>query len=205
MAQTYDGAAVMSGDVGDVQAHLKKKHPEAIYVHCYAHELNLVLCHTCKAVSEATACFNMLESLYSFFSVSLVNHHKFVDTQKKLGLQPKELVQLSTTRWACQLRSVTAVTDNLPAIIECLSTIKTPTAVGLRAKLSKFSSVYLMMVFHTLLSVTAGLHRYLQKETIDIAQAVTYKNAVTDTMKQKRSDTTAADLYSRTKAMCEAN
>ena len=61
------------------------------------------------------------------------------------------------------------------------------------------------MVFHTLLSVTAGLHRYLQKETIDIAQAVTYKNAVTDTMKQKRSDTTAADLYSRTKAMCEAN
>ncbi|ROL48829.1 Zinc finger MYM-type protein 1 [Anabarilius grahami] len=50
-----------------------------------------------------------------------------------------------------------------------------------------------------------GLHRYLQKETIDIAQAVTYKNAVTDTMKQKRSDTTAADLYSRTIAMCEAN
>ena len=34
---------------------------------------------------------------------------------------------------------------------------------------------------------------------------MTYKNAVTDTMKQKRSDTTAADLYSRTKAMCEAN
>jgi hypothetical protein len=89
VAQTYDGAAVMSGDVGDVQAHLKKKHPEAIYVHCYAHELNLVLCHTCKAVSEATEFFNMLESLYSFFSVSLVNHHKFVDTQKKLGLQPK--------------------------------------------------------------------------------------------------------------------
>ena len=108
-------------------------------------------------------------------------------------------MQLSTTGWACQLHSVTAVIDNLPAIIECLSTIKTPTAVG------QFSSVYLLMVFHTLLSVTAGLHRYLQKETIDIAQAVTYKNAVTDTMKQKRSDTTAADLYSRTKAMCEAN
>lgn len=124
-------------------------------MHCYAHELNLVLCHTCKAVSEATELFNMLESLHSFFSVSLVNHHKFMDTQNKL----RELVQLSTTRWACQLRSVTAVIDNFPAIIECLSTIKTPTAVGLRAKLSKFSSVYLLMVF-TLLSVTAGLHRY---------------------------------------------
>lgn len=55
MAQTYDGAAVMSGAVGGVQAHFQKKHPEAIYVHCYAHELNLVLCYTCKAVSEAMA------------------------------------------------------------------------------------------------------------------------------------------------------
>ena len=27
VAQTYDGAAVMSGDVGGVQAHLKKKAP----------------------------------------------------------------------------------------------------------------------------------------------------------------------------------
>ena len=102
-------------------------------------------------------------------------------------------MQLSTTRWACQLHSVTAVIDYFPAIIECLSTINTPAAAGLRAKLSKLSSVCLLMVFQTLLSVTAGLHRYLQKENIDIARAVTYRNAVTDTMKQKRSDTTAAE------------
>lgn len=79
-AQTYDGAAVMSEDVGSVQAHFF--YPEAFSVHCYARELNLVLCHTCKAVSEATEFFNIQESLHSFFSVSLVNHHKFVDTQR---------------------------------------------------------------------------------------------------------------------------
>ncbi|KAL7406954.1 hypothetical protein ABVT39_000691 [Epinephelus coioides] len=45
----------------------------------------------------------------------------------------------------------------------------------------------------------------LQKETIDIAQAQTYKDAVIDTLKQKRSDATAADLHARTKAICEAN
>ena len=57
VAQTYDGAAVMSGAVGGVQAHFRKKHPEAMYVHCYAHELNLVLCHTYRAVSEAKEFF----------------------------------------------------------------------------------------------------------------------------------------------------
>ncbi|XP_076849685.1 zinc finger MYM-type protein 1 [Brachyhypopomus gauderio] len=178
VAQTYDGAAVMSGAVGDVQAHFRKKHPEAVYVHCYAHELNLVLCHTCRAISEAREFFEILESVYSFFSSSLVNHHKFVETQTRLGLQQTELVQLSSTRWACQLRSVNCVLDNFPAIIECLLGINTPLAVGLRVKLCKFSSVFALL--------------YLQKENIDLARAMEYKNAVTDSLKEKRSDSTAA-------------
>ncbi|KAM8976908.1 vomeronasal type-2 receptor 26-like [Pelodytes ibericus] len=43
IAQTYDGAAVMSGVSGGVQAIFQKYHPEVIYGHCYAHELNLNL------------------------------------------------------------------------------------------------------------------------------------------------------------------
>ncbi len=146
----------------------------------------------------------MLESLH-FFSCSLVNHHKFAETQKQLGLHPAELVQLSNTRWACQLRSVKAVMDNLLAIIECLSSISTSIAVGLKAKLCKFSSVYLLIVFHDLLSVTAGFHKYLQKETIDLAQAVAHKYAVCDSLKEKCSDASAADFHERTLAICSAN
>lgn len=44
---------------------------------------------------------------------------------------------------------------------------------------------------------------YLQKETIDLAQAVEYKNAVIDSFEEKRSDVTAADLH--TMAFSEAN
>nr|XP_054591675.1 zinc finger MYM-type protein 1-like [Nothobranchius furzeri] len=102
VAQAYDGAAVMRGPVGAVQALFRQRHPEAVYVHCYAHELNLVLCHTCKAVSDASDFFNTLERLYSFFSVSLINHKAFTDMQKVLGSKESQLVQLSKTRWACQ-------------------------------------------------------------------------------------------------------
>ncbi|KAJ4925869.1 hypothetical protein JOQ06_008055 [Pogonophryne albipinna] len=65
VAQTYDGAAVMSGAVGGVQARFRERHPEAVYVHCYAHELNLVLCHTCKAIPEAVVFFDLLETLHN--------------------------------------------------------------------------------------------------------------------------------------------
>lgn len=48
------------------------------------------------------------------FSNSLVNHNNFVEVQNQLGLKPSELVQLSTTRWADQVRSARAVLNNLP-------------------------------------------------------------------------------------------
>lgn len=85
----------MSDAVRGVQAQFRVKHPEAVYVHCYAHELNLVLCHTCRAVPEAIDFLNTLESVYCFFSVFLVKHQSFSDTQKALGLEKSELVQLS--------------------------------------------------------------------------------------------------------------
>lgn len=92
------------------------------------------------------------------------------NTQKKLGLEQRECVQLSNTHWACQLCSVTAVFENFTNIIECLSITNTPMAVGQKAKLSKFSFVYLLVVFQDLPSVTAGLQRYLQKETLDLTK-----------------------------------
>jgi len=50
VAQSYDGASVMSGCLGCVQAKIKEKHPYGIYIHCMAHRLNLVVVVMCKGV-----------------------------------------------------------------------------------------------------------------------------------------------------------
>lgn len=205
VAQTYDGASVMSGTVGGVQCKFRENHPMAIYVHCYAHQLNLVLCCTCQAIPEAKNLFDLLQSVYSFFSVSLVNHQKFKETQKLLGLQPTELVQLSKTRWSCQLKSINAMIEHFPAVLQCLSSINNPTAVGLHVKLARFSTVYLLMMFKTLLLVTENLHKFLQSETVDMAKAEEYKCAVCDTLKDMRTEEKAAEIYDAAKAFCEAN
>ncbi|KAL4008783.1 hypothetical protein ACER0C_002635 [Sarotherodon galilaeus] len=173
VAQTYDGAAVMSGSIGGVQAHFRRLHPEAIYMHLYTHQLNLVLCNTCKAVPEAVELFSLLEC------------HRFIKTQAKLGLTKTELVHLSNTHWPCQLQSISAVLETLPAILECLSAIGSPIAVGPRAKLS---AVYALLMFQLILSVTEGLHKFLQKDTLDLAEAFICKQPVCDTLKGKHSD-----------------
>lgn len=85
-----------------------------------------------------------------------------------------ELVQLSTTRWACQVESVKATRQNLPALIQALRSISAPVAKGLESKLCKCSRMYMLAMFETLLSVTQVLHKYLQRETIDLVQAMEY-------------------------------
>lgn len=50
VAQSYDGASVMSGCKGGVQTLFKVHHPSAVYIHCMAHKLNLVVVDMCKYV-----------------------------------------------------------------------------------------------------------------------------------------------------------
>ncbi|XP_065318813.1 zinc finger MYM-type protein 1-like [Gordionus sp. m RMFG-2023] len=61
VAQAYDGASVMKGHLSGVQERYRQNHKMAIYVHCYAHKLNLVLISACKSVPQSRKFFNVLE------------------------------------------------------------------------------------------------------------------------------------------------
>ncbi|XP_015372026.1 PREDICTED: uncharacterized protein LOC107167484 [Diuraphis noxia] len=50
VAQSYDGASVMLGRFNGVQQKVKLKHPYAIYTHCMAHRVNLIVIDMCKIV-----------------------------------------------------------------------------------------------------------------------------------------------------------
>ncbi|MEQ2291932.1 hypothetical protein AMECASPLE_017872 [Ameca splendens] len=83
--------------------------------------------------------------------------------------------------------------------------IKSPTAVGLHSKLSKFHMIYLLVVFKRLLGVTEGFSSLLQKKSIDLAQAVHYKTAVHDTLISQRTSHVAEENHSMAKTVCNEN
>lgn len=55
VAQCYDGAAVMASGLNGVQA--KEKVPMALFIHCYAHRLNLVLTQGASKLKECKVFF----------------------------------------------------------------------------------------------------------------------------------------------------
>lgn len=50
VAQSYDGANVMSGKFNGLQNKIKNQYPYAIYTHCMAHKMNLIVIDMCKYV-----------------------------------------------------------------------------------------------------------------------------------------------------------
>ena len=67
VSQGYDGASDISGNCSAVQTRLKEFAPHAVYIHCHAHILNLVLVYSVMAVPDATQLFALVETFMYFY------------------------------------------------------------------------------------------------------------------------------------------
>ena len=72
--------SVMSGRCSGVQQRFREIAPYALYIHCYAHRLNLVLVDCAKMVQSVREFFCLLEHLYVFVSTTKA-HACFMDMQ----------------------------------------------------------------------------------------------------------------------------
>ena len=71
----------------------------AIFVHCHAHILNLVLVDTCSKNKITKAIFDTIEALYVFFQASTKRHGVFVKAQQEANVDRiVTLKHLSDTR-----------------------------------------------------------------------------------------------------------
>ncbi|KAJ8025702.1 Zinc finger MYM-type protein 1 [Holothuria leucospilota] len=117
IAQCYDGASVMSGLEGGVQSIVKQSYPHAHYVHCYAHQLNLVLQQAVSQVSQIRLFFANLSGFSVFFTRS-PKRVAFLD--KSVG---RRLPRSVKTRWNFQSRLVLTVYEHQDDLIECFQDI----------------------------------------------------------------------------------
>ena len=77
-----------------------------IYIHCYAHWLNLVVVNAASTIKDVRNVFGLLEAVYCFLTASTLRHDKFVDLQKQEKLNIMEIPKLSDTRWVCRYVAV---------------------------------------------------------------------------------------------------
>jgi hypothetical protein len=67
ISQCHDGASVMSGSLGGVQAIIQKKLGKVIpYLHCFNHQLHLCIVHALEVDVSVKQFFDICDGLYKF-------------------------------------------------------------------------------------------------------------------------------------------
>ena len=85
--QCYDGASNVSGVRSGLQARMKTLAPSAIFVHCYAHILNLVIVDAMSANKIARNFFGTMQNLYVFIGNSSKRHAVYKEKQLGSGFR----------------------------------------------------------------------------------------------------------------------
>ena len=201
-SQSYDGAANMRGHVSGLQTRVKRVNKHALFVHCCAHNLNLVLSDACSDCTEATTFFGCIQKLHNFFTSSQPRLLYLENALKDLNLKDRKLQSLSETRWYCRYEAVKVVKELYPALLTALENIvlkdkSTDTkaeAKGIVDYLSKLECLVMLQIWTHILSEVQSLSEYLQNETMDLVTVSSKIESVAESLKKHRSDETFKDM-----------
>ncbi|KAJ0016173.1 hypothetical protein NQD34_014463 [Periophthalmus magnuspinnatus] len=115
VAQCFDGAAVMSSGLNGEQAKVKERAPLALFIHCYAHWLNLVLTQGASKLKECKIFFGHLNGLAAYFCRSPRR------TQLLDEICQRRLPHVAPTQWQDTSRVVNTVFEKRDALKELIT------------------------------------------------------------------------------------
>ena len=152
VAQCYNGASVMSDHLSGVQKRIKKLCARAIYIHCFAHRLNLVVVDVAGAIGCEGDMVAVLQRMHNFLSTSVV-HVRFVAAQKTIYRSSRvwEIPSLSDTSWVCLHDAVLSVTRTFQSIVSAFDDFSDEAGIGgnnARALQFQVNSCFIVRIFN---------------------------------------------------------
>lgn len=171
----------MSGEHHSVQKLLKDMVPWAIYIHCYSHQLNLVVVHLIKKNLIASKFVDLLGHLYNYFSSSNI-HNEFTSVQQEcFGVLESQVVELKRvsdlTRWSCIVDAIKSCSNSFNAINLTLHRVarkypdRAQEARDLLAKMN-FEFIFCLNFFNKIFTMLSIPVKYLQSKNINLVSAM---------------------------------
>ncbi|KAL4112692.1 hypothetical protein QTP88_016434 [Uroleucon formosanum] len=198
--QCYDGACVMSGHLTGLQARVKEIAPNALFTHCLAHRLNLVLQHGCSINAKCRIFFANLTGIAAYFHNS-TSRTNFVDT-----IVGKRIPQFVQTRWSSRSKILHTIVNEWSGFInvfDCIS--KDPKsssesicgAIGHFKNLKTFEFAFLALVFNDIFIYTDNLFNILQNKSFDVEFCLRKINITYDLINKKRNEPEFLKLFNQ--------
>ncbi|XP_072149528.1 uncharacterized protein [Setaria viridis] len=225
--QGYDGASNMRGQFHGLQRLVLNENPYAFYIHCFAHQLQLVVVSVAKCCGSTFDFFNYVTSIVNVVSASckrkdqlLQSHHdKLVEQLDSSAIfsgrgknQETSLARPGDTRWGTHHKTLARLMIMWSSVLEVLENIsedgtdgeKKTTASGLIQRMESFEFVFILHLMIRVLGMTQDLSQCLQKKNQNIVRAIGLIGSVMRNMNEMRENGWDA-LFEEVKEFCLLN
>ncbi|XP_045087342.1 uncharacterized protein [Aegilops tauschii subsp. strangulata] len=183
--QGYDGASNMRGEFNGLQKLIRDENPYAFYIHCFAHQLQLVVVAVSRCCKGVEDFFEYVTMIVNVSGSSCRRKDKLLDKQKQILL------------------------DKIERVIEVLGIVEEDVRVPCRAgglvhQMETFSFVFILKMMLKILRMTNDLSLLLQKKDQNVVQAMSLVTDVRTRLINWRNDGWET-LLEDVKAFCTKN
>ena len=193
--QGYDGASNMRGEFNGLKTLILKENSSAYYVHCFAHQLQLVIVAIAKKHFAVGDFFDMISVLINVVGGSCKRTDMIRDSQrekmfKEIGCGEKEtgrglnqelsLIRAGDTRWSSHYKTLLRLVDLYEEVIDVLDyvekmgekDVQKRQANGLQIYFTSFDFVFYLHLMLHIFGLTESLTKALQRKDQDILNAI---------------------------------
>ncbi|XP_023749728.2 uncharacterized protein LOC111898012 [Lactuca sativa] len=128
--QGYDGASNMSGEFNGLKSLILNENSSTHYIHCFAHQLQLVVLAVAKKHDDVEEFFEQLDMTREMQKERVAAEIGIGETERRRGLnQEISLVRARDTRWGSHFRTIefgerfnevgTELMENMAALSPC--------------------------------------------------------------------------------------
>ncbi|XP_022003253.1 zinc finger MYM-type protein 1-like [Helianthus annuus] len=182
--QGYDDASNMSGGFNGLKTLILKENSSAYFVHCFAHQLQLVVVALANKHFEICKFFEEVSDLTNVVGASCKRIDLLRESQRERlqepGNQEMSIARAGDTRWSSHEKTLLRLLTLYPCVLDVLEYIETSAwdkihkaqAYGLQLYVKSYKFVFYLHLMKHILGVTNLLCVALQRKNQDIINAV---------------------------------
>ena len=187
LAQCYDGASVMSGKNGGVQKIMQERLGKEIpYVHCFNHQMHLVVVHAIAENSHVEKFFGTCNSICKFLQCPKIA--EFYEGTK--------FSRLLDQRWSGHLMTTNGIIQNWHHLVNIMDHCEEHVndselcvqAGGLMKLINSHRFMFIAHVIQKLLTLISPGDKYLQSRDCDVEQGMRLISAIRQEIQGIRFD-----------------
>ncbi|ESQ38930.1 hypothetical protein EUTSA_v10001868mg [Eutrema salsugineum] len=204
--QGYDGASNMKGEFNGLRSLILRENSSGYYVHCFAHQLQLVVVAIAKKHFEVGDFFDKISAVLNGASCKRQDkfqeiyreeiEKKINDSEISTGKGKNQdcfLPRLAVTRWVLIIKHCCAWSSIVTKVLEFIQTegiedSKKRQAYGLAIYLHTYDCVFYMHLMLHILGLTENLSMALQTIDQDILNAVSLVESTKRELQKLRDD-----------------